>query len=584
MLSEQRVRVMIKEPMNQLRQNIRSINGRDYGAYQSLKGVWEFPDFELYIDRIPKDPFAPPGTGVFRARVARDKAAFPDSAASSAVREVALRDFLARQFHRHSKSISKGRRGTGNSGLITIAEPLQEILERSSVVLGKDFIEARFFIGMPAKGRRVHAPTAETMLFDELPKIVHASLFAESLDLNDVLRHVETAEDAEFLREKLTSLGMAAFVADGSLLPRASGIDPKPLDAARALKFKSPEKPRISVDLPNAGAVTGMGVPTGVTLIVGGGYHGKSTLLQALELGIYNHIPGDGRELCVSLPDAAKVRAASGRSVVNVDISAFINKIPLGQPTTSFSSANASGSTSQAAFIVESIEAGASVILIDEDTSATNFMIRDRRMQELVAKKNEPITPFVDKVRQLYEEHGISTIIVMGGSGDYLGVADCVIQMTEFEPHDVTARAHEVAERFTTQRAKEGGGSFKSPRPRFPVGGGLDPRNEYGHFRIKAPEPRRLVLGKKSVDLRDVEQIVETAQTRAIGRAIHHALKQMDGKNNLRTIADKVMDDIRRKGLDVLDSNLTGDLAAFRKLEFAAALNRIRNLEVPCRH
>jgi len=575
---------MIKEQMEQLRQKLRPINGRDYGAYQSLKGVWQFPDFELHIDRIPKDPFAPPGTGVFRVRVARDKAGFPDSAVSSAVREVALRDYLARQFHRHGKSISKGRRGTGNSGLITIAEPLQEILERSSVVLGKEFIEARFFIGMPAKGRRVQADIAETMLFDELPQIVHASLFAESLDIARLNRHVETAEDAEFLRERLPSLGMAAFVVDGALLPRASGVDPKPLDAAKALKFKSPENLRISVDLPNVGAITGMGIPKGVTLIVGGGYHGKSTLLQALESGVYNHVPGDGREFCVSLPDSAKVRAASGRSVVNVDISAFINEIPLGGPTTSFTSANASGSTSQAAFIVESIEAGASVILIDEDTSATNFMIRDRRMQELVAKKNEPITPFVDKVRQLYEEHGISTIIVMGGSGDYLGVADCVIQMTEFEPHDVTARAHEVAERFTTKRAMEGGGSFKSPRPRFPVGDGLDPRNEYGHFRINAPEPHRLVLGKNSIDLHDVEQLVEAAQTKAIGRAIHHALKQMDGKNDLRRIAEKVMDDIKREGLDVLDPNLTGDLAGFRKLEFAAVLNRIRNLEVPCRH
>ena len=570
--------------MEQLRQKLLSIDGRDYGAYQSLKGIWQFGDFELHIDRIPKDPFAPPGTGVFRARVARSKAGFPDSATSSVVKEVALRDFLARQFHRHSKSISKGRRGTGNSGLITIAEPLQEILERSSVVLDKEFIEARFFIGLPAKGRRVHAQTAETMLFDELPKIVHASLYAENLDMGNLISHVETAEDAEYLREMLPSLGMAAFVADGSLLPRASGIDPKPLDATKALKFKAPEKLRISVDLPNAETVTGMGIPKGVTLIVGGGYHGKSTLLQALELGVYNHIPGDGRELCVSLPDSAKVRAASGRSVVNVDISAFINEIPLGEPTTSFSSANASGSTSQAAFIVESIEAGASVILIDEDTSATNFMIRDRRMQELVAKKNEPITPFVDKVRQLYEEHGISTIIVMGGSGDYLGVADCVIQMTEFEPHDVTARAHEVAKQFTTKRTKEGGDTFESPRKRFPVGDGLDPRNEYGRFRIKAPEPRRLVLGKNSVDLHDVEQIVESAQTRAIGRAIHHALKLMDGKNDLRTITEKVMDDIKRDGLDVLDSSLTGDLAAFRKLEFAAALNRIRNLKVPCRH
>ncbi len=564
----------------QLKQQLQHLDGKDYAAYQSLKGPWMFPHFELHIDRIPKDPYAPPGTGVYRARVPRDKAGFPGRLTTSRIREIALRDYLARQFYCQCVTISKGRRGTGNSGIITIAEPGQAILERSSVVLNEDFVEARFFLGLPASGRAIQTKIAEIMLFEELPQIVRASFFAECLDLEALNQHLGTAEDAEFLRDSLCSSDLVAFIADGAVLPRASGVDQRPLEASTVVQFKSPESLRVRVDLPNAGTITGMGIPRGITLIVGGGYHGKSTLLQALELGIYNHIPGDGREYCVSLPETVKVRAASGRSVVKTDISAFINNIPLQEATTSFSTMNASGSTSQAAFISEAMEIGAKVILVDEDTSATNFMIRDKRMQELVAKKHEPITAFVDRVRQLYKEHDISTILVMGGSGDYLSVADCVIQMTEFEPHDVSERARAIATRFTTERAPEGDHTFERPRLRLPMKDGLDPHNEYGHLRITVPEPRRLIFGRTNVDLSDVEQLVEKAQTKAIGRTILYAKEYMDDEKDLKQIVELVMKDIQREGLDVLDPNLTGDLAQFRGLEFAFSLNRMRSLEM----
>ena len=567
-------------PHETLRQKLKYLDGKDYGAYQSILGEYSYPDFRLYIDRIQKDPYAPPSTGIFRVRVARKRARIPTDMTDIYIREVALRDFLARQFYNNCEKTSKGRRGTGHSGTITLAKPEQVILERSSIVINDDFVEARFFIGFPAAGRRISAEIADTMLFDELPQIVRLSLHIENLCVDDIYRHIKIAEDADFLRKKLDALGLIAFIADGALLPRASGVDPRPLKAQTVIPFQSPESLRIKIELPHTGTITGMGVPRGVTLIVGGGYHGKSTVLNAMELGIYNHIPEDGRELCVSLPGIIKIRASSGRYVVKTDISTFINKLPLQKDTTMFSTENASGSTSQAASISEAIEAGAEVLLMDEDTCAANFMIRDKRMQQLVAKENEPITSFIDKIRQLYEEKGISTVLVMGGSGDYFDVADHIIQMVEFIPQDVTQRAHEISKNFPTGRVDEGGQGFGPSIQRIPIAESLDPYNEYNKIRISASDPHKLIFGKNLVDLSDVEQIAETAQTKAIGHAIYYAQKYMDGKKTLKEIIHLVIDNINKQGLDLLDKRLTGDLARFRELELAAALNRIRGFDV----
>ncbi len=562
-----------------LKQRLRFVDGKDYGAYQSLMGEYHYPDFKLYIDRIQKDPYAPPSTGIFRVRVPRDKANIPTDMTDSQTKEVALRDFFARQFYHSCVKISKGRRGTGQSGIITIAKPGQAILERSSIVINSNFVEARFFIGLPASGRTISAKIADTMLFDELTQIVRLSLYTTNLRMDDIYHHIKTAEDTDFLRKKLDSRGLIAFIADGALLPRASGIDPRPLKTETVVAFKSPERLRVKIDVPNAGTITGMGIPKGVTLIVGGGYHGKSTLLNAIELGIYNHIHGDGRELCTSLSGTVKVRASSGRYVVKTDISTFIDNVPLQRDTTAFSTENASGSTSQAASISEAIEAGAEVLLMDEDTCAANFMIRDRRMQQLVAKKNEPITSFIDTIRQLYEEKGISIVLVMGGSGDYFDVADHIIHMIEFIPQDVTQKGHEICKSFPTGRVHEGGQGFSSIQ-RLPLADSLNPYNEYNKIRISASDPHKLIFGQTTVDLSDVEQIVEKAQTKAIGRAIYYARKHMDGKKTVKEIIHLVMDDISSNSIDILDKRLTGDLARFRELELAAALNRIRGFDV----
>jgi predicted ABC-class ATPase len=563
-----------------LKQKLKPLDGKDYSAYQSILGEYSYPDFRLYLDQIQKDPYAPPSTGIFRVRVSREKANIPFDMTDSQIKEVALRDYLARQFYKNCTKISQSKRGTGYSGIITIAEPKQEILERSSIIINDEFIEARFFIGLPASGRSITASIAETMACDELPQIVRLSLYTENLSMDDIYHHIKTSEDADFLRNKLSSLGLIAFIADGSLLPRASGVDPRPLKSHDVISFGAPESFRVEITLPNAGNITGMGIPKGVTLIVGGGYHGKSTLLQALELGIYNHIPGDGRELCVSLPHTVKVRASSGRYIVKTDISSFINNLPFQNDTRIFSSENASGSTSQAASISEAIEVGAKVFLMDEDTCAANFMIRDKRMQQLVSKENEPITSFIDKIRQLYEEKDISTVLVMGGSGDYFDVADHVIQMIQFTPHDVTQKAHQISKQFPTGRKNEGERSFGVPSHRIPIAESINPCNEYNRISISASDPYKLIFGKATVDLSDVEQIVESAQTKAIGLAMYYAQKYMDGKRTLNDIVELIMKDIKSAGIDILDQHFTGDIAKFRGFEFATAINRLRGFEV----
>jgi predicted ABC-class ATPase len=402
----------------------------------------------------------------------------------------------------------------------------------------------------------------------------------EALDAEAIQRHVETIEDADWLRKELAGRGLVAFVANQSILPRRSGVDERPLEK-EAIPFVSPSSLEVEFDCPNRGKIKGMGIPEGITLIVGGGYHGKSTLLKAIERGVYNHLPGDGREFVVTNPAAVKIRAEDGRSVAGVNISPFINQLPQGRSTQQFSTLNASGSTSQAANIIEALEAGAEVLLVDEDTAATNFMIRDRRMQRLIAKEKEPITPFIDKIRQLYTDYQVSTILVMGGSGDYFDVADTVIALHSFEPYDLTQEAKDIAKEFSTERLAEGGQQFGEITPRVPLSNSIDPSRGKKAVKLKVRDTDEVGFGTEDIDLAAVEQIVDTGQLRAIASAIVYAKdKYIASRLTLPEILDQVLADIDKQGLDILTQYPQGDLAVFRRYELAAAINRLRTLQV----
>ncbi len=556
---------------------LRRIDGKGYKAYKDCSGKWEFEHFTLFVDYVQGDPFAAPSR--MRARVPMKVAGFPKDTYSTKSREVALRDFLTRRFGETCRRSEK-KGGSGKSGVIDIDMPGQELVERTSCLVTSDYVEARFIMGLPAFGRKIAGRIAEEMFIRQLPFIVEGSLTYANLKKEQIYRHVETAEDADVLRNALDERGLVSFVAEESILPRHSGVDDRPMNRKEAVPFTSPESLRMEIELPNRGPITGMGIPKGITLIVGGGYHGKSTLLNAVEQGVYDHIPDDGREFVVTDPEAYKIRAEDGRRIEKTAITPFIANLPYGRATDSFSSENASGSTSQAANIIEAIEAGSTTLLIDEDTSATNFMIRDHRMQELVAKDREPITPFIDKVRQLHADRGVSTVLVIGGSGDYFDVADTVISMNAYVPEDVTEEAKVIAEKYRTERAREGGDTFGAIIERAPQSSGIDPSKGKRDVKITVRGPRIIEFGTHRIDLSAIEQLIHTGQARAIAEAMVSAKKLMNGNRSLRELLDEVMARIDEEGLDSVGAKKPGDLVRFRRLELAAALNRLRTFEV----
>jgi predicted ABC-class ATPase len=521
-----------------------------------------------------------------RVIVSQRIARFPNPLLDNKIKRIALGDYLTRQFGRAIKGCVKGNRGIGNSGVIGIDTPGQEVLERTSVLITHDSVETRFVMGLPASGRTVLSGEAYEMFFHEVPEIVKRSLKFSNLNAEEIKEHVETIEDQEFIREKLGDYGLVSFVANGSILPRTSGVDDRPLSTtikspSPVVSFKSPDSLEVEFIIPNKGRIQGMGIRKGVTLVVGGGFHGKSTLLNAIERGVYCHIPKDGREYVVTNPASIKIRAEDGRRIEKVDISPFIKNLPFGKETSRFSTDNSSGSTSQAANIVEALEVGAQVLLIDEDTSATNFMIRDLRMQKLVSKDKEPITPFIDKVRQIYNELGISTILVMGGSGDYFDVADTVLMMDEYRPKDVTARTKEIIKRFKNERKGEGGSSFEKGLPRVLLKESFNPQRGKRDVKIDAKGLKSILYGKTSIDLLYLEQLLDISQTRAIGSIIYYySQRYLKDEDTLRVGLNKVMDDLDEKGLDILSCQKMGNFARPRMFEVAAAINRMRTLKV----
>ncbi|MDE0885860.1 MAG: ABC-ATPase domain-containing protein [Myxococcota bacterium] len=598
------------------------IDGRGYKSYSEIRGRFEFERFSLFIDHIQADPFASPSK--LRLRIPAREAQLPEALTAPGIRRIALADFLARALQkaiqggdrkqpgpgtspRHAPRGARGP-GSGKSGRIFIDVGGQEILERSAVKIHPDWVEARIELGLPAAGRRILAREARHVLTHRLPEIVESGLLAENLSIPAMHAFVECAENQESIRSRLAGLGWVAFVADGALLPRASGASELPMASADAVLFRSPESLAVEIEVPNplveSGQRTlrGMAIRKGITLIVGGGYHGKSTLLRALETSVYPHIPGDGREYVVADRNLVKIRAEDGRSVTGADIHAFIDSLPgnAGDEqvlTRSFSSPDASGSTSQAANIVEALEVGAQGLLLDEDTSATNFMVRDARMQRLVDRAHEPITPFVDRIRELHDRLGISSILVMGGCGDYFEVADTVVMMREYAALDVTAEAHRIAAEDPSGRIKESRSPLEPITPRSPLADSFVAARGRREEKISTRGRELILYGEESLDLRYLSQLVDPSQTRAIAYAIRLASQELMGGANmglqdsapcLLEILEALETILDEQGLEALDlrrgrnapDRHPGNLARPRRYELAFAINRMRSLRV----
>lgn len=565
--------------MKDLQQKLRQIDGKSYKAYKDIQGSYGFQSYSLAIDYVQGDPFAAPSK--IRIVVPSNQYKIANEWMETSTRLTYIEDQVARHVGRAIHQDRTVVKGSGKSGAISIDAPGQEILERTAVSINNKQTEICLSIGLPANGRRINGKEAEKLFFQVIPSIVKTSLF--KMGAHDFEAVCQLADQHDAIRAKMKEEGWVSFVADDSILPRESGISNKPMK--RAVPFQSPEANRVSFTIPHRNEpITGMALNKGIVLIVGGGYHGKSTLLKAIERGVYPHVKGDGREYVLTDPDAVKVRAEDGRQVTSVNISPFINHLPHGEDTIRFSTENASGSTSQAANVMEAIEAEASALLIDEDTSATNFMIRDARMQELVAKDKEPITPFIDQIKRLRDQLSVSTILVMGGSGDYFDAADEVIMLDQYLPYNVTDQAKAIAEKYPFSRDEEAVNQFKSMPNRHFLPSSLDSRKG-NKSKVQAKGRTLILMGRSEVSLHYVEQLVSSSQTRMIAEVLHHLEQRnwLKEQRSFKELLDAIEDQIDQKGLASFTSfkdQHPGDLARPRRHEIAATLNRLRTSKV----
>ena len=560
--------------MEQLKKKLLNIDRKGYKAYKGIAGQYNFNDYNFFIDYVQGDPFASPSR--IRVGVPHSINGFSLEFFNSQTKKIAFCDFLTRVFSKNIHQYYHNPGGTGKGGLLFIDEPSQEILERTSFKVDEHQIEARLEIGLPASGRRILANKAIEMFFESLPKVVKHSMFYASIDQKALKKQIQTVLNQEYIREKMASESLCAFVADNSILPRESGISSKPMKAG-AVPFKSPESLKVSFDLPDGTTITGMGIKEGITLIVGGGFHGKSTLLNAIELGIYNHVPTDGREYVLTRSDAVKIRAEDGRRVEKVDISYFIDNLPGKKDTKAFSTDNASGSTSQAANIVEALDNKTSLLLIDEDTCATNFMFRDHLMKQLVKKEKEPISPFIEKAKGMYKNNGVSTIMIAGSSGEYFKIADTVLMLDAYRPIDVTDAAIKLIKPF--EQTNE---SYESSSPRIMIVDSIEETRK--GLKVKTRSEDKITVNKTEIDLTFIEQLVERSQLNTIGAVIEWINKHYRcQKISLIELIDNVYQTLQKEGLEGISKyhgKHPGNLAFVRKQEILGAINRYRHLKI----
>lgn len=590
-----------------LASSLHNLDGRSYGNLKQIRGRYTFGPVTVFIDRVQADPFASPSK--VRVRVDRADAKFPLDLTTDRADRIAAADYLLRADNEVLAKLDQRA--------LILGRPGQEILERTNILIDDAGFEARLLVNLPARGRRILGHQAADILTRDLPE------FAERLFLFDrwsdtpagregdthapsargLADHVQLHRDQLELRNHLGEAGLIGFVGNGAILPRKSGDSDLPMKSSDAVVFTSPPELEHTVELSSGRTVTGMGIPRGVTVVVGGGYHGKSTILRALERGVYQHIAGDGREWVISDPTATSIRAEDGRAVTGDDISAFINNLPSGSDTRFFSTTNASGSTSQAANLVEAIEAGANTLLIDEDTSATNFMIRDERMRALIPAEREPITPFVDRVRPLLTEQGVSTVLVAGGSSAFFEVADHVIALDAYVPKEVTDQAHELVGITAADLETAPTGLDESTRldpaaepgrdpatdsdspaftaaPRVPTAKALRPASKTKTARAKGSD--RIQFGRDFIDLIAIAQLVDTQQASGVAEALEYLAEIFDGRISLTEALAEVEDMLDAEGLDGITGlrDHPGHLTRPRRQEIAAALNRYRGLSL----
>ncbi|MCR5420714.1 MAG: ABC-ATPase domain-containing protein [Lachnospiraceae bacterium] len=564
--------------MKKLEQLLYNSDHKPYPVYKNLKGTYFFPEYSISVEHVQGDPFAAPSS--LSIKISANVHGFPDGFLNTKHRRIALQDYLLRNFHKELKKYDHKISGSGKSGLISISSCNQEILERSALSFDRTdkSLTVRFNIGFPAAGRTTLALELKKILFDFIPLCISKSLKYTATDIKELNKWINLSNDQKAIREQLKDLNLIAFVANGSILPRKSGVDDRPMQ--NAVKFTSSKEDEVTLNLPNNRSIKGLGIKEGITLIVGGGYHGKSTLLKALERGVYDHIPGDGREYVITEDSAMKLRAEDGRSIIQTDISAFICDLPNGKNTMNFNTEDASGSTSQAASTVEAILSGAHTLLIDEDTSATNFLVRDALMHKVISAAEEPIIPFITRMQQLYTERRISTILVAGSCGTFFNVSDNILQMKNYNPINITFKAKETALNFHNDiTAPNELPNFYDNR--IPIHNNLVADSK--KVKIRGQGTNSVSINHECVELRFVEQLTDNEQTNLLGALLRILEeKYFNGKNNLMTCLNSVYNDLEKKGFIVANYSgmIPGNYAMIRFQELYAMICRYRGLNL----
>lgn len=574
----------LSKPIQHLSKLLHELDGAAYKHYQVLAGqCFDHQNFRLGFHHIQGSAGAFPAS-IIHLGLAPPFFKLPEACLANAARKMATADYLVRQFTKAAQKHTQPNRGTQGSGSYQPEVLPPQVLERNLVRFSAQEIEIRFRISLPgSRDNRILGHEADEMLTHELPRVV-AELRQMAMGNFDLKNHCDGIEDMLALQSQLNRHGLVAFVADHALLPRQSGRSEAPL-SPKGQRFNTPENLATYIRLPHAGRIRGLGIRKGVNVLVGGGFHGKSTLLNALAKAVYPHIPGDGREQVASHPETAFVCSEEGRAINQVNISGFMGQMPNEHDPRQFSTQNASGSTSQAAAIVEAVLAGAKLLLIDEDSSATNFLIRDQQMRQLVPE--DPITPFFDRVQEIYQSYGVSTLIAVGSSSEYLGVADHVLAMRNYQPVQLT---DQVSQLKLTQPQQPDQALIISDERRLAVNN-FNPAYEAERLDKKIAiriKPLRLhetlmEYGNQQLDLTPLRALVDAHQVMAIGYALLQAYRHFRDAGMTPTELAHVLNDlIETEGLQVLSRGAPSPLflARPRRLELAGAINRLRNLKL----
>ena len=555
------------------------IDGKPFAEYERLLGDFDFARYVIKCMKI--DSARDAENPVFNIRIPQSIAELPGHLYDSPVRRTALEDYLTRNLCAVASRIARFNESGWARRNIIIAEPGQKILPRTSVIVTKEYIDARIRIAMPYKvyvsgERLIDAEMARKVFFEDLPEIVSSSIFCCNLDLAEVEDFVNGMEDADRIRQTLATLGLVSFVGEGSLLAREQDTDLPDYD--HIAPFEVSEAAQTEIDVPNAGKIIGLGIPAGLTVVLGDAANGRKDFMSAIAAGVFNHIPGDGRETVITVSDAVQVATERGRSVQEVNITPFLAESEMGNPA-SYSTRSADSFVSQAAATIEALEVGARVLIVDENTSSSAFLTTDARVAGLLG--STPRTSLAQRARQMVDELGVS--IVIGGENlvaEYIPIADTILKVEDFQVTNITEEAKALNLAVPPEAPAVNLGPMLG-RSRWIMPSSIDAAVGSKDVVIEAIDLNAIQFGRSVIELDSVPQIADESQTLTLGLLLYYAkLRYMQEGYPLREMLDMIDRDLSSEGLGTISRDLRGDLARPRRYELAAALNRLPTFRV----